>query len=563
MTKKRNLLLVSLFLVFGLATSALAQTQWTVGANENDYGRGQGLTEATGQVSIVNTSSSGTVGATTVIKITYSAPIVSLGTVYLVCSGSASPLSPFAVGQTYGGVGCGGLFTTALDTTSKVLALTFAHTVVFPVAASSQLSVTVRVDANVVKCGTDVTAQVDAHTPTGEPNFTITPFQPSSLLNVLKVNCDPALSLVLGTERGKLETEPAFVLTCIGAKDDFGPYDKDFTLNVDEEFPYALTSESYEISLDPGSADDVTNGTSFTIMFSNVPTGVGIANTDIKPCSTLWTGNPLSCPVGNTNLNVVLEPDQPVVSGNTVSFTFDTTSVDNGVAESVDLKFRFWSHGPLPPGLPSITANIEKVPTTPTTDIPLFVTDWELQNPLTVVTFIDCQTVLLYPYIVNGGGWDTGIAVSNTTLDPFAVPMPPNPLALAAWEYKGSAVPQTGPCTFYLFANGTTPWAATYTTPTIVPGSTAVLDMGANLKAGVAGYAIAVCDFQNAHGYALITYNLFGDNGIAANYIADVLPNPSLYHRTPAGDILGETAIAPYMINRALEKLLSYGSSKH
>jgi hypothetical protein len=75
----------------------------------------------------------------------------------------------------------------------------------------------------------------------------------------------------------------------------------------------------------------------------------------------------------------------------------------------------------------------------------------------------------------------------------------------------------------------------------------------------VAGYVIGVCDFQNAHGDAFITFHLFGSDGVAANYLADVLPNPSLYHRTPAGDILGETAIAPYMIPRELEKLLNFG----
>ena len=50
---KRNLLLVSLFLVFGLvgmATSALAQTQWTFGTNVRIGGRPEGEKEATGQV---------------------------------------------------------------------------------------------------------------------------------------------------------------------------------------------------------------------------------------------------------------------------------------------------------------------------------------------------------------------------------------------------------------------------------------------------------------------------------------------------------------------------------
>jgi len=279
----------------------------------------------------------------------------------------------------------------------------------------------------------------------------------------------------------------------------------------------------------------------------------------------LWTGNPLSCPVGPTNLNAVLEDGQPVVgddSGSppthTVTFTFDTTTVDNDAKESLDIKFHFWSHGPLPTGLMSVTANVEKDPITPTTDIPLFKDDWELKTELPVITFVDCETILLYPYVTNGGGWDTGMAVSNTTLDPFAVPSPPNILPLAGYMMKGSAVPQTGPCAFYLFANGTIPWAGTYYSGSVMPGSTIAFGVS-SLGTNMSGYVIAVCDFQNAHGYAFITYNLFGDNGVAANYIADVLPNPSLYRRTPAGDLLGETAIAPINIDRWLQKLLIYG----
>jgi hypothetical protein len=560
MTKKRSLLLISLFLVFGLATmasSALAQTQWTTGANENDNMRAQGLAEATGQVSL-NSSTQGTVGATTYFKIYYTAPITSLGTVYIVCSGSAAPLSPFnSPGGAYGGVGCGGALVPTLDATSKIMTITFVQNITFPTGASSQISITARVNATAVSCASAVYATVDAHTPTGQPNLTITPNQPSNPLRVGEVQCDPALSLTYGTERSKLETEPAFVLTCIGVKD-AAPYENDFTLNVDEEFAYALTSESYEMELDPGSGDgDVTNGTSFTITFSNVPQGVGIENDDIKPCSTLWTGNTLSCPGGT--LNIVLEDGQPVVTADTgtpathtVSFTYDTISVDMGSKESVDLKFHFWSHGPLQAGLASVTANIEKEPTTPATNIPLFIDKWELTTPLTVITFSDCKTYLLYPYLTSGFGFGAGIAVANTTTDPFAA----DPILV-----KGSAVPQSGPCTWTLFA--TNPAGvlsqAMYTSPTIMSGQTFAFDMASKLAPGVSGYSIAVCDFQNAHGYAFITYNLFGNNGVAANYLADVLPNPALYHRSPAGNALGETAVAPYWITRELERLLNYG----
>jgi hypothetical protein len=389
-------------------------------------------------------------------------------------------------------------------------------------------------------------------------------------LRVLIVHCDPSLSLDLVNKKGELvDTEPAYVLTCIGVKDDLGPYDNDFTLNVNEEFNYALTSESYETALDAGVADPgyVTNGTSVDITLYNVPKNVGVRETDIEPCSTLWTGNHLSCSGGTLALEE--DPDQPVCTDDpvdptkpptqTCNFTFETTSVDSGIPESVNIRFKFWSKGPIPPGSLCITANIAKDPTTPATAIPLFLNDLERATPLPVVCFSDCKTVLLYPYVVDDFGYGTGIAVSNTTMDPLA----------SYPDYvKGSAVPQSGGCTWYLYATPpgaaypSAPLTASFSTPPLNPigaGQVFAFDMSSKLMGGVAGYVIGVCDFQNAHGYALITYHLLGADGIAANYLADVLPNPALYHRTPAGDILGETAIAPYEIERHLEKLLNFG----
>ncbi len=63
------------------------------------------------------------------------------------------------------------------------------------------------------------------------------------------------------------------------------------------------------------------------------------------------------------------------------------------------------------------------------------------------------------------------------------------------------------------------------------------------------GYAIAICGFQNAHGFAEIydNYVNLATTGPTATlgYLADVLPDPAFYPRSPAGDLLGETAIAP------------------
>jgi hypothetical protein len=561
MTKK-NLLLVSLFLVFGvvtMATSALAGTQWVPGSSPNAFGRSEGLAEETGIYTLTN-NVPGTVNAGDYFTVTYSRPPLA-SSVYIVCTGVDWLDYPLT--------DCAGSVTATQ--TGNTVTLTFATTMTF-INTGDEIAVTVRVNATLVKCGTGVTATgVATNVPSTTPNSISITGTPNQAFPVLTVNCEPTLSLGFGTEHGRQEAHGAFVLSCIGTKN-LGEYSKKFTINVDEEFANALTSFSYELVSDP----DATNGTTFTLVFTNVPTQVtlGLKSDDgIKPCSTLWTGNPLYCPGGS--LAIVEEAGQPVVSGTTYTFTFDVTNEDAGFAESVDLEFYFWSKGPLPPGLPQMMCNIYKGPVdvakTATAPAEIYIPGFTgvLEGPsagvpwnLSVVEFTDCLTTLLYPYLVNGGNWDSGLAVSNTTLDPFNVPSAldtpsgPNPLDLQPYYGSGSAVQQTGPCTFYLFANGTQPWYAWYTTPAVAPGSTYAFDMGTKLAPGVAGYAIAVCDFQNAHGYAFVTYNLFGENGVAANYVADVLPMPQWYHRTPAGDMLGETAVAPYAIDRYLEKLL-------
>jgi len=574
---KRNLLLVGLFLVFGLATmasSALASTQWVTGFNPNYNGRDEGLAEETGEYTLTN-NVAGTTSSGNYFTFTYSQPVIP-GSAFLKCAGTDFPS------------GCGGLFTVTSGTpTAYNVIVKFISTFYFTVTGDI-IELVVRVDAAApgVVCITStnggwpnsgpgvVTAYVVASQVTPlSTGISVTGTIPNNTYPVLYANCTPALSLTFGTEHGKEERHAAYVLTCLGVKE-IGEYDNDFTLNVDEEFANALTSFSYEYASDP----DATNGTTFTIVFTNVPTQVTLDEVDIKPCATLWTGNPLYCPGGT--MNVVLDPSTPHKGGNvtpsgpgedTVTFTFDVTNEDAGSPETVDIKFVFWSHGPLPPGLPQMVANVYKGPTTPSTDIPRFTgilegtggTPWNLS----VVEFTDCLTSLLWPYVTDIAGFNTGLAISNTTLDPFNTPSPadspsgPNPLDLMPYYGKGSAtvynpyptlVPQQGPCQVYLFANGTVPWAATMATPVIVPGSTYAFDMGGFFGVTATGYAIAVCEFQNADGYAFIYYNLGLDSGLAGNYLALVIPSPNWYHRTPAGDFLGEFAIAPLSIDRHL-----------
>jgi hypothetical protein len=124
-----------------------------------------------------------------------------------------------------------------------------------------------------------------------------------------------------------------------------------------------------------------------------------------------------------------------------------------------------------------------------------------------------CATTLLYPFTTNKGGFETGLAVINTSLD----------------NYNSTSAPlstptQTGNCLVYFF-DGTTSAPAPVDTGTIAPGA-----MYANTISGLAsgaafqGYVIAKCNFQFAHGYAYVTDASSSRLG-AQGYLALVIPD--------------------------------------
>lgn len=119
-----------------------------------------------------------------------------------------------------------------------------------------------------------------------------------------------------------------------------------------------------------------------------------------------------------------------------------------------------------------------------------------------------CSTTLLFPYVVNSGGYDTGIAIANASTG----------TGLAA------VTPTAGSCSVAFYGdNGTATAPVAYSTGTIATGKVAVLVVS-DKAAGLAGYAVATCNFQGAHGYAFVTDGFGGGGrGLAADYLAVVL----------------------------------------
>jgi hypothetical protein len=146
--------------------------------------------------------------------------------------------------------------------------------------------------------------------------------------------------------------------------------------------------------------------------------------------------------------------------------------------------------------------------------IPRFV-----DTPVTTDTFsiAQCVTNLLFPFVTNQAGFDTGIAISNTSRDPFDDP---------------NTRVQAGTCTVNYYGGttggGAAPAAQT-TNANVDAGAQLlfVLSSGGNLgitgTPGFQGYIIATCRFQYAHGFAFVTDGPVGQARIAEGYLALVM----------------------------------------
>jgi hypothetical protein len=146
-----------------------------------------------------------------------------------------------------------------------------------------------------------------------------------------------------------------------------------------------------------------------------------------------------------------------------------------------------------------------------TATIPRFVED-TVNNNKALFTINACRSNLLFPFIVNGGGYETGMAIVNTTKDP--------------WGTQS----QTGNCTVVFYGrSGTSDVCLTQQSNKSISGGQFLawtLGGGGDVPAtpNFTGYAIAQCNFQYGHGFAFITDTRV--ERVAHGYLALVLDDP-------------------------------------
>jgi hypothetical protein len=276
------------------------------------------------------------------------------------------------------------------------------------------------------------------------------------------------------------------------------------------------------------------SGTRIKFVFNNIPTNVSLTV-------------PLTIQVGliaGTNYNLQLNLDagaetaafvaatSGVLTGPSATAIYEVTQANLTVIKSFTLPVAvtYTANSVVAPAGPiTVTTSYSPSPATPgaalPTPIPTIPYFANTGTVLNGATFAVCQTTLLFPYVTNLFGFETGIAIANTGKDNLG--------AAGASVATG----QSGACTINFYgstgAEGgtqpTAPAAANFPsatnkpTTTIAPGTTHA-DVLTNVAGGpFQGYAIAVCPFLYARGFAFIEYGLATANGVVEGYLADVI----------------------------------------
>jgi hypothetical protein len=129
-------------------------------------------------------------------------------------------------------------------------------------------------------------------------------------------------------------------------------------------------------------------------------------------------------------------------------------------------------------------------------------------TPVPTTTVALCASNLLFPFVTSISGFDTGIALSNTSTDPFGTASSP------------------GTCTLNFYGTG----APTPSTGVAAPGGTQTGGTSnafllSSVAPGFTGYMIAQCNYQFGHGFGYIIYNFGQTSGATMGYNALVMPN--------------------------------------
>ena len=166
-----------------------------------------------------------------------------------------------------------------------------------------------------------------------------------------------------------------------------------------------------------------------------------------------------------------------------------TSPVDDSKKEWNDVTITFtWEAGAPPLDMGTVTVSYHPV-TDDVTRRPRYVA-----GPTNdVITIEDCTTTLLFPFVTNQSGFDTGLAITNTSEGSGSCTI----------EFSGPDAPDD------------------MMTPEPLAGGEQWVGVLSNMAAEFGGYITASCEFRDAYGFAFITDGYgAGSPTLAQGYLA-------------------------------------------
>jgi hypothetical protein len=301
------------------------------------------------------------------------------------------------------------------------------------------------------------------------------------------------------------------------------------------------TESGLEIAVLGGEAGAANSATELQTTISNIPSGItiyassyAVSSASTGPATIGFSDATMISPVAGTSGGGVV----PVTDGTETSVTL-VWAITNTNSSAIDtLAFGIYASFTGAPGNPGSPAANQPVGAisgfspqlaaySSSGPIPEFSsTVNEPTTPTTLFTVSLCQTILLFPYVTDYTGFDTGIAISNTSLDNLPVGASNQPGACAVTFYGGGGIATT------LGSSGvySSTLDSSLTNGIIAPGQTWAFSMstidpgyGSVAGYGTTGYAIAICNFQYAHGYTFVSD--YGVRNFAAAYLALIIPD--------------------------------------
>lgn len=274
-------------------------------------------------------------------------------------------------------------------------------------------------------------------------------------------------------------------------------------------------------------SNTATSGTRVQVVLNNIPANVNVyvpltisnsgatmtlvtSATGAYNAATASTANGAPGAADNTHAPVTPTAAALTVSSGSATAIYEETTNIPGAIETYALPV-YLQAGAAAVTAPSsaITATVSFAPIGASSNVPNFVSGSSTATK-NGSAFTACTTTLLFPFVTNTLGFDTGLAISNTSSDLLGTKNG-SPVSVAA--------AQPGTCTLTFFGSSA---PAAVTTPTIAAG-TSYTSAASTLAPGFQGYTIASCNFLYAHGFAYVVYNLTQNNGAAMGYLADVL----------------------------------------